>query len=130
MGFLRSGQEFKPIPEVKLETEDANEAEGEDLIVELSKSLEFAPSFTTLESYSDSGFLINLNYIREVVSGLKKDHKLLGVSISGVMAQLGHRGYPKVKIRFSHDDKQPPNPVFWIVGVKAKCRESDERDDA
>ncbi len=40
IGFLRSGQEFvKPIPEDKSETEDANEAEGEDLIVALSKSL-------------------------------------------------------------------------------------------
>ena len=65
-----------------------------------------------------------------MVSGLKKDHKLLGVSVSGVMAQLGHRGYPKVKIRFSHDGIPPPNPVFWIEGVKAKSRESDEGDDA
>jgi hypothetical protein len=130
MGFLRTGQKFRPIPEVKSETEDANETEGEDLIVALSKSLEFAPPFTTLESCRDSGFLIKPNYIREVVSGLKKDHKLLGVSISGVMAQLGHRGYPKVKIRFSHDGLPPPNPVFWVAGVKAKSRESDEGDDA
>jgi hypothetical protein len=98
MGSLRSGQEFKPIPEVKSETEYANEAEGEDLIVALSKSLKFALPFTTLESCRDSGFLIMPNYSREVVSGQKKDHRLLGVSISGVMAQLGHRGYPKVKI--------------------------------
>ena len=96
----------------------------------MSRFLEFAPPFTTLESCRESGFLIKPNYIREVISGLKKDHKLLGVSITGVMAQLGHRGYPKVKIRFYHDDKQPPNAVFWFVGVKAKSRESDEGDDA
>jgi hypothetical protein len=39
MGFINSGQKFEPIPEVKSETEEANKAEGEDLIDTLSKSL-------------------------------------------------------------------------------------------
>ena len=90
----------------------------------------FAPPFSTLESCRDSGFLIKPNYIKEVVSGLKREQKLLGVSNSGVVAQLGHRGYPKVKIRYSRDGNQPLNPVFWIVGVKPKTQGSDEGGDA
>ncbi len=130
MGYLQSGQTFKPIPEVKSETEEANETEGEDLIDALGRSLEFAPPFPTLESCRDYGFLIKPNYIKEVVSGLKKDHKLLGVSNSGVVAQLRHRGYPKVKIRYSRDGSQPLNLVFWIVGVRPRTHGSDEGDEA
>jgi hypothetical protein len=58
MGYLRSGQTFKPIPEVKSETEDANEAEGEDLIDALSKNFEFAPPFSSLDEGTKSGFLV------------------------------------------------------------------------
>ena len=130
MGFLRSGQKFKPISEVTSETEEANDAEGEDLLVASSIYLGFAPPFSTLESCRDSGFLIKPDYIREVISGLKKNHKFNGVSNSGMIVQLGHRGYPKVKIQFFHDDKQPPKTVFLIVGVKVKCRGSDEGVDA
>jgi hypothetical protein len=100
IGFLNSGQKFKPIPEVKSETEEANEAEGEDLIDALIKSPEFAPLFSTLESCRDSGFLIKPNYIKNAVSGLKREQQLLGVSNSGVITQLGHRGYPNVKIKY------------------------------
>jgi hypothetical protein len=82
MGYLQSGQTFKPIPEVKSETEEANETEGEDLIDALSKSLEFAPPFSTLESCRDSGFLIKPNYIKEVVSGLKKEQNSLASQIA------------------------------------------------
>jgi hypothetical protein len=130
MGFLNSGQNFKPIPEVKSKTEEANETEGEDLIDTLINSLEFAPPFSTLESCRDSGFLIRPNYIKEVGSGLKREQKLLGVSNSVAITQLGHRGYPKIKIRYSRDDKQPLNPVSWIGGVKPKTHGSDDGDEA
>ena len=96
----------------------------------MSKSLEFAPPFSTLESCRDFGFLIKPNCIKEVVSGLKREQKILGISNSGVITQLGHRGYPKVKIRYSRDGNPPLNPVFCIMDVKPKTRGSDEGDEA
>ncbi len=89
MGYFRSGQTYKPIPEVKSETEDANEAEGEDLIDALSKNFEFAPPFSSLDEGTKSGFLVKLQVIKDILGDLKKQGSLMGVSKSGLIMQLG-----------------------------------------
>ena len=71
MGYLQSGQTFKPIPEVKSETEEANEAEGEDLIDALSKTFEFTPPFSSLDNCTKSSFLVKPQIIKDVLGDLK-----------------------------------------------------------
>jgi len=116
MGYNQSGQTFKPIPEVKSETEDANEAEGEDLMDALSKTFEFAPPFSSLDECAKSGFLVKSQVIKDVLGDLKKQGSLLGVSKSGLIMQLGLRGYPKVRF----DAGAGKQYTSWILGIKRK----------
>jgi hypothetical protein len=102
MGYLKSGQTFKPIPEVMSGTEDANESKGEDLIDAFNTTFEFAPPFFSLDECIKSGFLVKPQVIKDVLGDLKKQGSLIGVSKNGLIMQLGLRGYPKTdnKIRF------------------------------
>jgi hypothetical protein len=120
MGYLQSGQKFRPIPEVKSETEDANEAEGEDLIVALSKNFDFAPPFSSMDECIKSDFIVKPQVIKDVLGDLKKQGSLMGVSKSGLIMQLGLRGYPKSDNKVQFDAGTGKQYTSWIVGIRRK----------
>jgi hypothetical protein len=120
IGYIQSGQTFKPIPEVKSETEDANDAEGEDLIVALSKNFKFASPYSSLDDCTKSGFLVKPQVIKDILGDLKKQGSLVGVSKSGLIMQLGLRGYPKTDNKVRFDAGAGKQYTSWIVGIKRK----------
>jgi hypothetical protein len=129
MGYFQSGQTFKPIPEVKSEMEDANEAEGEDLIDALNKIFEFAPPFSSLDECIKSGLLVKPQVIEDVLHDLKKQGSLMGVSKSGVLLQLGPRGYPNTDSKVRFDAGAGKQYTSWIVGIKRRDGPDPDQDD-
>jgi hypothetical protein len=131
IGYLHSGQKFRPIPEVKSKTEDANEAEGEDLIDALSKNFEFAPPFSSaLDECIKSGFLVKPQAVKDVLQDLKKQGSLMGVSKSGLITQLGLRGYPKTDNKVWFNAGAGKQYTSWIVGIKRReALDLDQDDD-
>jgi hypothetical protein len=86
----------------------------------LSKNFEFAPPFSYLDDCTKSGFLVKPQVIKDVLGDLKKQGSLLVVSKSGLIMQLGLRGYPKTdnKVRFNAGTGK--QYTSWIVGVKRR----------
>ena len=128
MGYLQYGQTIKPIPEVKSEKEDANEAEGEDLIDAVSKAFEFKPPFSSLDDCTKSDFLVKPHAIKDVLGGLKKQGLLMGVSKSGLIMQLGLRGYPKTDNKVLFDAGPRKQYTSWIVGIKRREGPDPDQD--
>jgi len=129
MGFLNSGHIFTPIPEVKSKIEDANETEGEDQVDALSKNFEFAPPFSSLDECIKSGFLLKPQVIKDVLGDLKKQGSLMGVSKSGMIMQLGLRGYPKNDNKVRFDAGICKQYTSWIVGIKRREALDPDQDD-
>jgi hypothetical protein len=72
MGYLKSMQGFKSVPKIKTEMEDANEAEGEDLIVAFNKSFEVAPPLYSLDDCIKYGFLLKPQVIMDIIGDLSR----------------------------------------------------------
>jgi hypothetical protein len=120
-GFLNSGQKFRPIQEVKFETEEANdEAEVEDLIDALRNTFEFVPPFSSLDECIKSGFLVKSQVIKDVLGYLNKQGSFMGVSNSGLIMQLGLHGYPKTDNKIRFDAGTGKQYTSWIVNMKRR----------
>ena len=98
-----------------------SQREEEDVIDALSKTFEFAPPFSSMEECKKSGFLVKPSVIKQVLTDLKKQGSLTGMSKTGLLARLEQRGYPQScnKIRFDPGiGKQ--QLTLWVVGVKLR----------
>lgn len=120
--FIQSGRIFKPIPEVLSETQDANEAEGEDIIDSLAGRFEFARPFTDAEECRRTGFLTKPRVVQDIINDIKRAGvKLKGVSPAGIMTQLKLRGYPKTPRKVRFDAGNGVEYTMWVCGIRVRA---------
>jgi hypothetical protein len=75
------------------------------------------------------GFLVKPQVIKDVLGDLKKHGLLVGVSKSGVLMQLGLRGYPKSDKKVRFDTGAGKQYTSWIVGIKSREALDPDQDD-
>lgn len=122
LAFTNSGQNFKPIPEVIKNTEDANEAEDQDP-VEILKNfdeLEFLHDNPTYEECAEGGFFISPSRLGNMINKLKSRGFLQGVTKTLALNLLKSKGFSKHEDKFNFDDgfgKGNQN-LHWIKGIR------------
>jgi hypothetical protein len=94
--------------------------EQEDIIDALSKTFEFAPPFSPLDECRESGFLVKPIVIKNALVDLQTQGQLPGLTKTGLLVQLGQRGYPKTFKKVHFDAGAGKQYTAWIVGVKIR----------
>ena len=67
--------------------------------------------------------------VRDILGDLKKQGSLMGVSKSGLIMQLGLRGYPKTDNKVRFDAGTGKQYTSWIVGIKRRDSPDPDQDD-
>ena len=67
--------------------------------------------------------------IKDVLGDLKKQGSLMAVSKSGLIMQLGLRGYPKTDTRVRFDVGAGKQYTSWIVGIKRRDGPDPDQDE-
>jgi hypothetical protein len=76
-----------------------------------------------------SGFLVKPQGIKDVLGDLKKHGLLMGASKSGLIIQLGLRGYPKTDNKVRFDAGTGKQYTSLIVRVKRREAPNPDQDD-
>jgi hypothetical protein len=118
--FKASGNVFQPIPQVMTATEEANEAEEEDIIQVLSEAIDFAEPFRSDDFYKESDHLLQATEFKRILDNLKKAGKLKGCSYGGIAIKLGNNGYPKKQVRYNGE-----NAKFYLGLLEKKKAETE-----
>jgi hypothetical protein len=118
--FKNSGQAFTATPEVKEETEESNEAEGQDVVTILKscEKFEFADPFASEDDCKSGGFLISPTTLNEEINDLKRRGLIHGVSKAGVVMNLSSAGYGKSPSKIKFDAGHGMQCIRWVMGIK------------